>query len=472
MRDGRETFYQILTERLRATGITCQRLRDEELQGRIERRIWPLFTRQLANFINRAKNLRMTPEDARQKWRSIPRNYRRTRDFWALACRAYAEYERVLKRDNLMEFQDLLAAAAEVIDARQGNVQFTPTWTDQRVQLAGVRWLLIDEYQDFNPGFARLIDTIRRYNPGLRLYCVGDDWQAIYRFAGSESVYFQGFSQQATDPEQPDSAQSVLQRNHRSYQTIVETSNRLMEGHGEPGQWLPERTGGRVFLTPIDKFWLESVATGSGANGSGSNSGTSSRETSSPSYDNGFMHARCIAVCRAILNAHLRPGQTAAVLCRTHWIYGQGLRDFREALLNTLDRPPANHVTVDVTTIHRYKGQQADLVILPEVTVGRIPLIHQDVSLYAPFLPPEVDPIEVERMDERHLFYVALSRAVDQLWILSESRNESPFLKSLGIPVIDPRSIDPRINEPPSPNSIPNRVVINPRPVERLTVGM
>ena len=38
---------------------------------------------------------------------------------------------------------------------------------------------MIDEYQDFSELFFKLIDALRQYNPELKIFCVGDDCQAI-----------------------------------------------------------------------------------------------------------------------------------------------------------------------------------------------------------------------------------------------------------------------------------------------------
>jgi DNA helicase-4 len=45
---------------------------------------------------------------------------------------------------------------------------------------------MIDEFQDFSQMFFELIDAIRSQNVTTRVFCVGDDWQAINGFAGSD----------------------------------------------------------------------------------------------------------------------------------------------------------------------------------------------------------------------------------------------------------------------------------------------
>jgi len=48
------------------------------------------------------------------------------------------------------------------------------------------RYVLVDEFQDISPGRAELVHALQQNAPDCALFCVGDDWQSIYRFAGSD----------------------------------------------------------------------------------------------------------------------------------------------------------------------------------------------------------------------------------------------------------------------------------------------
>lgn len=78
--------------------------------------------------------------------------------------------------------------------------------------------------------------------------------------------------------------------------------------------------------------------------------------------------------------------------------------------------------------IHQSKGQEADVVILLNVVRGVLPLIHPNNSLFTMFGETLVDVIN----EERRLFYVASTRAREKLFLLTEERYESDFLKSTG----------------------------------------
>ena len=55
-------------------------------------------------------------------------------------------------------------------------------------------YILVDEFQDISVDRYRFLQSLRRQNPLTKLFCIGDDWQSIYRFAGSDMALFKSFS--------------------------------------------------------------------------------------------------------------------------------------------------------------------------------------------------------------------------------------------------------------------------------------
>lgn len=90
-------------------------------------------------------------------------------------------YKVRLQTQGEIDFDDMIARATQYV----ASGRFVVPWRD----------ILIDEFQDISmPRFA-LIAAMLRQRPDLRLFCVGDDWQAIYRFAGSDIRYSTQFSE-------------------------------------------------------------------------------------------------------------------------------------------------------------------------------------------------------------------------------------------------------------------------------------
>ena len=76
----------------------------------------------------------------------------------------------MLRVENAIDFHDLINHAAEIIKSNDWENPFTH--------------VLVDEFQDISSGRMNLLEALRK--DGLAYFLVGDDWQSIYRFAGSQ----------------------------------------------------------------------------------------------------------------------------------------------------------------------------------------------------------------------------------------------------------------------------------------------
>lgn len=90
----------------------------------------------------------------------------------------YIKYEDMLDRENKIDFNDMLIEATNII--KNNEVKFN------------YKYIIIDEYQDISINKFELIKEIKQQT-NAKLMCVGDDWQSIYRFAGSDLDLFTHF---------------------------------------------------------------------------------------------------------------------------------------------------------------------------------------------------------------------------------------------------------------------------------------
>ena len=97
---------------------------------------------------------------------------RREKLFLKLFEPIFAEYQKRNLALGQIDFEDMIAQAAEGVYAGKFRSPY--------------RYILIDEFQDISPGRADLIRAIRKSNHECALFAVGDDWQSIYRFTGSD----------------------------------------------------------------------------------------------------------------------------------------------------------------------------------------------------------------------------------------------------------------------------------------------
>jgi DNA helicase II / ATP-dependent DNA helicase PcrA len=124
----------------------------------------------------------------------------------------YKEYEKILKDNNAVDFdnilvvtRDILAKNKEVREKYRGFFQF----------------ILVDEYQDSNDIQEELTGLFLGHN---NLFCVGDDWQAVYGFRGSNLDHFLNFTKKYKN-----ASIFKLEENFRSSNNIVKLANNLID---------------------------------------------------------------------------------------------------------------------------------------------------------------------------------------------------------------------------------------------------
>src|SRR5690606_26328191 len=87
----------------------------------------------------------------------------------------------------------------------------------------GYRYIIIDEYQDIPFSRFKLIMEIRNLS-GARLICVGDDWQSIYRFAGSDISLFSNFGKYVGKYKQ-----LLIEQTYRNSQPPIDISSTFIQ---------------------------------------------------------------------------------------------------------------------------------------------------------------------------------------------------------------------------------------------------
>lgn len=161
----------------------------------------------IATLITHAKSHGLSAQQLEQRLRAFS-GKQKTRHFAEMALMVYQEYEHVLKQNQWMDFNDMINQAIDLIRAK-------PERYAQRYE-----HILIDEFQDISHQRLTLIQCLVNERTTTKLFCVGDDWQSIYQFAGSEVALFVDFEASFAQP-----AVNVLSTNYRSAPKIVEASH-------------------------------------------------------------------------------------------------------------------------------------------------------------------------------------------------------------------------------------------------------
>jgi len=129
----------------------------------------------------------------------------------------YGAYERILKKRNLLDFDDLIGSLLE-------------RWDKDRPTLASHQRLfshiVVDEFQDVNQAQYEWLKLLASHR---NLMVVGDSDQSIYAFRGSHVAVFQRFQEDF-----PDARVIRLEQNYRSCQNILAAATAVIEKNSNP----------------------------------------------------------------------------------------------------------------------------------------------------------------------------------------------------------------------------------------------
>ncbi len=166
-------------------------------------------------FINLAKSNRYTRDDLIEMFANIDEvsEFMRVRQdlFLDFILPAFQIYDNVLTEKNEIDFNDMINQATDLIGKNPSGVE-------------KYDYIIVDEYQDISVARFGLIEKIRDIS-SARLISVGDDWQSIYRFAGSDISLFSSYG----DFVDGEYEELFIERTYRNSQELIDISKRFIE---------------------------------------------------------------------------------------------------------------------------------------------------------------------------------------------------------------------------------------------------
>ena len=145
----------------------------------------------------------------------------------------YREYQENLRRNNALDFDDLIVKTVELF---QADAEVLDYYQER------FRYIMVDEYQDTNTAQFMLIRLLAgKYR---NLCVVGDDDQSIYKFRGANIYNILNF-----EKEFPDAKTIKLEQNYRSTQNILDAANGVIannQGRKAKRLWTDNDTGEKI----------------------------------------------------------------------------------------------------------------------------------------------------------------------------------------------------------------------------------
>lgn len=341
----------------------------------------------------------------------------------------YQEYLLALNFPKI-DFNILMARATRLLKslANTNNVNATeristtkefPSQNFQKIQ--HLKYIMVDEYQDFSYLFFSIIQAIRSNCSEAKLFAVGDDWQAINRFAGSDVKYFIDFAKYFPE----DVVNIPLSTNYRSDKKIVECANKYMLAHydAHATKAIPfSAKNGKIKLINPQKTKFQKDDLAEDALGDA-------------------RYQKVLAkVCGGALQQYLEAAQllkTVVKIAKHHrkeqilLLHRHNFTSFPTVTLENfyqalkiimvewgLMPPERFEAQVRAMTMHKSKGLESDVVILLELNRDRVLTSHPHATIFELF----GDTLAAEKADQHRLLYVALTRAKHKLYLLSSDK--------------------------------------------------
>lgn len=129
------------------------------------------------------------------------------------AAKAYPLYEKVLKNNGALDFDDLIAKTVNMLS---NNYEIRDRWQNQ------FKYILIDEYQDTNAAQYKLVKLLT--NKAQNIAVVGDDFQSIYSWRGADFKNILNFER-----DYPKATVIKLEQNYRSTKSILDAAQSVIE---------------------------------------------------------------------------------------------------------------------------------------------------------------------------------------------------------------------------------------------------
>ena len=323
-------------------------------------------------------------ENLRQKYLTQEKNEflcQRTNLFLDIIKILLAEYQNYLYKNNAIDFSDMINNAADLVS--------------NGCNILPYKYVIVDEYQDISKSRFNFLKAIAD-RTGAKFFCVGDDWQSIYRFAGSDISLF-------TDFEKYFGYTKILriEKTYRNCQQLIdEASNFVLKN---PIQLKKNLRSDKNLDYPL-VFW---------------------------GFDDDPRKSLQQMINKIVLDFGIN--SSVLLLGRTNYdleiAKKTGLfKIFYKDRKEKLEYIPIPELQIDFMSVHKSKGLEADNVILLNFKNDKLGFPNQiadDKVLNLVLTNAE----NFKFAEERRLFYVAITRTKNRTFILTDNRNPSPFLK-------------------------------------------
>ena len=357
-----------LRKQLEDEGVEFKHVPRQNLVRKLATQVISWLAQLLAKFLNHVKGSDLMPDELHIRARKAG-EFRRSKSFLDVFEQVYARYQQMLKAEGALDFHDLINDARRLV--QEGDWQ------------VGYRYVLVDEFQDISAGRMALLQALKRTH--LAYFLVGDDWQSIYRFAGSDTRLLHNCGDWLGHVQE-----RTLTQTFRFADGILEPSTSFVKRN-------PEQTQRPLRAAGVTKDGGITVI-----------------------YDDN--HAEGMARVVQDIKPNGRGARLSVLV----------LGRYRRSLNELPKRRHDNSLHMEFSTVHSAKGREADYVVVLDLKDDRLgfPSKVEDEPLMDLILPP-MPGRAYPHPEERRLFYVAMTRARIGAYLIVDPTRPSKFVEEL-----------------------------------------
>ena len=324
----------------------------------------------------------------------------RSRLFLDICADCFLEYERWLKENKAVDFEDMINESARILNE-----------VKEMKQKLNFKYIIVDEYQDISRQRFDLTKALSEVTDA-KIIAVGDDWQSIYAFSGSDITLFTKFAEKMGYAKM-----LKIVKTYRNSQEVIDIAGNFIQKNKEqiPKRLIsPKRINDPVIIYTYDsKFKAKSADRRSGAN-----------------YAMAKAVETALDQLMAFKKQEKRECGPILLLGRFNFdgdlLERSGLFEYQKHgdKIKSIKYPK-----MDITfmTAHSSKGLGYDDVIIvngKNETYGFPSKIEDDPVLSFVIKGDR----SIDYAEERRLFYVAMTRTKNRVFVVAPEQNPSEFL--------------------------------------------
>lgn len=401
--NDRRSITEHLREELEYNGFTLTPRSNREVmeklvsseENRYIRKLVSLITRFIRNF----KTNGYTADEFNRMYHSTQNV--RSRLFLDICHDCFLEYERYLKENNAVDFEDMINESARILREIK-----------EMKQILDFKYIIVDEYQDISRQRFDLVTALADITEA-KIVAVGDDWQSIYAFSGSDITLFTKFE------EKMGYAKLLkIVRTYRNSQEVIDIAGNFIQKND--AQIPKELKSPKTITDPVIIYTYDGTRKKVGEdNKSGANYA--------------IAHAVEVAL-EQIMTYNKEEGKSedSSILLLGRFGFDgdklekSGLFEYNNYgnKLKSVKYPKLN---ITFMTAHASKGLGYDNVIVvngKNETYGFPAKIEDDPVLSFVIKGDS----SIDYAEERRLFYVAMTRTKNRVFFIAPEENPSEFL--------------------------------------------